>query len=487
LNKTGKHVIVIGAGIGGLAVAIRLAARGFRVAVFESSGEPGGKIKSINRDGYRFDQGPSLFTMPELVTELLDDQSKNEFRFKKIPVACHYFYEDGTQIKGFSDPEHLQKEFEDELQIKDKSVVSYLRHSNFLHEKAGHIFLERSLHKVKSYVKRDILTAIFNIPKLDLFKTMNEANEKRLKHPKLVQYFNRFATYNGSNPYSAPGILNVIPSLEHGSGVFFPDGGMYAITQALFERCRDLNVDFHFDNHVEKIIVENGRTKGVVANDKTYPSDLVISNMDVYPTYRKLLKEQAQPEKILNQERSSSAVVFYWGIKKTFPKLGLHNIFFSKDYRKEFDDIFRKKVVHTDPTVYINISSRENSDDAPEGCENWFVMVNAPYNEGQNWTEIVRETKKSILKKLSRHMGVEIEELIQTEMTWDPVKIENDTHSYKGSIYGTSSNSRLAAFFRHPNFSNSIKNLFFVGGSVHPGGGIPLALNSAKIVDQLIK
>jgi phytoene dehydrogenase-like protein len=190
--------------------------------------------------------------------------------------------------------------------------------------------------------------------------------------------------------------------------------------------------------------------------------------------------------KILNQERSSSALIFYWGIKRAFPQLDLHNIFFSNDYEKEFHTIFKEDSIIDDTTVYINITSKEESHHAPKGCENWFVMINTPGNKGQDWEALKADAKKAILKKLSRVLKTDISSLIETEEILDPIRIEKDTLSHEGSLYGTSSNSRFAAFLRHPNFSRTIKGLYFCGGSAHPGGGIPLCLLSAKIVDNLI-
>jgi phytoene dehydrogenase-like protein len=209
--------------------------------------------------------------------------------------------------------------------------------------------------------------------------------------------------------------------------------------------------------------------------------------MDVYFTYKQLLKDEQQPQKILKQERSSSALIFYWGIKKQFSSLGLHNIFFTNDYQEEFKHLFETKSVYHDPTVYINISSKHQPNDAPEGCENWFTMINVPNNIGQDWEQFKTQARANILKKLSKNFNQDIEALITTEAVLDPVTIEEKTSSYRGSLYGTSSNNQFAAFLRHANFSKKLKNLYFVGGSVHPGGGIPLALLSAKIVAEMIE
>jgi phytoene dehydrogenase-like protein len=204
--------------------------------------------------------------------------------------------------------------------------------------------------------------------------------------------------------------------------------------------------------------------------------------MDVYYTYKNLLQNNTIAEKILKQERRSSAFIFYWGINADFEKLGLHNIFFSADYKKEFHEIFEDSKLPTEPTIYINITSKYDKDQAPEKCENWFVMVNAPAHNKHNWEEQQVKVKQFIIKQLNRNLNVDIEKLIISEEILTPLAIQEKTSSYMGSLYGTSSNSKMAAFFRHQNKSKHIENLYFCGGSVHPGGGIPLCFKSAKLV-----
>jgi phytoene dehydrogenase-like protein len=208
--------------------------------------------------------------------------------------------------------------------------------------------------------------------------------------------------------------------------------------------------------------------------------------VDVYYTYLHLLQDKMSASKVLKRERSSSALIFYWGIAKEFPSLHLHNIFFSKDYPAEFRHLFEYKKMFSDPTVYINITSKMEPGQAPAGKENWFVMVNAPAGSERFTKGLIEQSRLDILSKLNRMMGVDLEPLIETEETLTPGDIESKTDSYMGSLYGTSSNSKWAAFLRHPNFSSRIRGLFFTGGSVHPGGGIPLCMKSAKIVSELI-
>ncbi|MBL7791792.1 MAG: phytoene desaturase [Saprospiraceae bacterium] len=482
-------IAVIGAGIAGLASAVRMACRGYQVEVFEANAYPGGKLSEFSLDGYRFDAGPSLFTMPHYVDELFElagEDSSRHFEYVKLPVVCHYFWEDGTRLNAHADPQLFAQSASDTLDVPPGAVLDLLRDGKKKYEITGRIFLEQSLHKLGTWLQWKVLKAMFQIPGLDLFTSMNKVHERTAHHPKLVQLFNRFATYNGSNPYKAPGLLSMIPHFEHGIGAFMPSKGMYAITQSIYELALRKGVKFHFNTPVSEITVENGRATGIVVNGQPRAYDRVISNMDVYYTYKKLLPRQPHPERTLNQEKSTSALIFYWGIRRSFPELNLHNIFFSDNYRAEFDHLAAGKLCD-DPTVYINITSKYCPEDAPAGCENWFTMINVPYDSGQDWDSLKARAREQVLDKLSRILGVDLRPLIACEDTLDPRGIEQKTWSHLGALYGTSSNNRMAAFMRHPNFSSRIRHLYFCGGSAHPGGGIPLCLLSAKIVDQVLE
>jgi phytoene desaturase len=330
------------------------------------------------------------------------------------------------------------------------------------------------------------MKAMLQMRSLDIGTNLNALNEKSISEPHLVQLFNRYATYNGSSPYLTTGIMSMIPHLELHKGTYFPVGGMHSITSSLYQLALRHGVKFHFDQRVEQIIIKNGKAVGIKTKTNEHFADSIVSNMDIYSTYKKLLKDQKHPEKTLRQERSSSAIIFYWGIKRQFAELDLHNILFSDNYRKEFDHIFEHKNLFEDPTVYINITSKELLSDAPSGGENWFVMINAPGDFGQNWDSLVAQARKNIIDKVNRLMGINIEPLIEAEDILTPPLIEKRTGSYRGALYGAASNSKFAAFLRHPNFSNKIKGLYCCGGSVHPGGGIPLCLLSAKISSDLI-
>lgn len=483
--------IIIGAGIAGIASAIRMATKGFDVDVFESNAFPGGKLAEINAEGFRFDAGPSLFTMPQYVDELFELAGKNPidyFKYERLDEICRYFYEDGLKLTASSDLNKFTNEIEAKTNSKAKEVNAYLKKSEIIYKVTHKVFLERTLHKIKSYLHWDTLKSIFRFGQIDALRTQSEANDAFFKDERIAQLFNRYATYNGSNPYQAPATLNVIPHFEYHFGAFLPTKGMYSITTSLVKLAEDLGVKFHYNKPVDEIkyVAKNKKSKvgGIICNGELIKANVVISNLDIWFTYKNLLKNFPAPKKLLQQERSSSALIFYWGIKDIHSEFGLHNILFAEDYKAEFDSIWKKKTICKDPTVYINITSKHIKNDAPENCENWFVMINVPSNKGQNWDLLIAEARQNILNKIERILKKDITSAIIFEQILDPRSIEAKTGSYQGSLYGNSSNNQFAAFLRHPNFSIQIENLYFCGGSVHPGGGIPLALLSAKIIDE---
>lgn len=488
-----KHqlkAIIIGSGIAGITTAVRLAVQGFEVMIYEKNNYPGGKISEFELNGFHFDTGPSLFVQPQNLEELFQLAGENVhdyFEYVPVPVTAKYFYEDGIEVTAYSDIEKFAKELSVKVGENPDKVKQYLYQSKKLYDSVGSIFLSQPLHKRKKFFRAEIFKALKGVQWKYFSRTLNEINTASFTKPHTVQLFNRFATYTGSNPYNAPAMLSLIPHLEFNEGVFYPKGGMISVTSALYKLAIQKEVQFQFNTPVQRIIYHEGEVKGVVVNNKNIYANVVVSNADVYTTYKCLLHDKITAAKLLKNERSSSAIVFYWGINKEFPQLQLHNIFFSTNYKAEFEHIFKYKRLYDDPTIYINITSKYEPEHAPAGKENWFVMVNAPVNVGQGWNELKQQCKANIIAKLNRLLQTDIESLIVAEETLDPVSLENTTGSFMGAIYGASANSRRAAFLRHPNFNKHIHGLYFAGGTVHPGGGIPLCLKSAKIVSELIQ
>lgn len=490
MNQSHKSCAIIGAGISGIAAAIRMRNKGYSVTVFEANSFAGGKLSSENLKGYRFDMGPSVFTMPCYVDELFVLSGKNPrdyFNYKQLDPVYRYFFEDGTVLDSFHGKEKYAAEMSKIVKDDKKTILNYLNKTETVYHLTADVFLHNSLHKFRNFFRKSVVKGLLNFGKIGVFETMNTANKKAFRDQKMVQIFNRYATYNGSNPYLAPATLNVIPHLEIMEGVYYPEGGMVTITESLVKLGKDIGINYRFSTPVREIVTENKKIKGIRTDKGIGNFDVVISNMDVYNSYQKLMPDVRKPRKTLSQPKSSSAVIFYWGIKKEFKELGLHNILFSENYPEEFNFIFEKKLISNDPTIYINITSKYTPADAPEGCENWFTMINVPNNSGQDWDLLVSEARVKMIKKISRILKTNIEKYIECEMTLDPRLVESRTSSAFGAIYGNASNNKFAAFLRHANFSKEIKGLYFCGGSVHPGPSIPLCLLSAKITTGLIQ
>ena len=479
--------IVIGSGIGGLSVALRMANLGFEVLVFDANEGPGGKITSKQLGKYRFDTGPSVLTEPELLDDLLVNSNQAPLEYKVLDESCRYFFSDGSRIVLGTGEEKVSEVFIHKLGENPNKVKKYLRKIKSNYTKLKPVFIEVSLHRLRHLVNHYFIRALSGVFGYGLFQTMHEYHGKTFKNKNTIQLLNRFATYNGSSPYEAPGLLNIIGHLELNVGPVMPIKGMADITHRIYAACLEKGVQFEFKSKVESILVQNKKAVGVLANKKKYLADIVVSNMDVHFTYERLLSHQKPPKKILNQEKSSSAIVFYWGINTSFPELGVHNILFSEDYAKEFKFLFEDKRLGEDLTVYIHITSKEIKSDAPDGCENWFVMVNAPIIEKQDWNKEIERVRDLVITRINRELKTDINKHIEVEDYMDPNIIEKKYFGKQGSIYGNSSNSKYAAFYRHPNFSSKIKGLYFTGVTVHPGGGIPLALNASKIVERCIR
>ena len=427
--------------------------------------------------------------MPQYVDELFEisgENPKEHFKYKKKKIACKYFWEDESIFNAYSDKEKFYDECENKFNVERKQIKKYLNKAKKKFDLTRKIFLEKSLHKINSFLNYETVKALFNLNIYQINKNLDEVNQKEIEEKHLVQLFNRYATYNGSSPYKTPGMMTLIQHLESHYGTYIPLKGMNDISNSLYRLAERRGVKFEFESEVEKIEIQNNQATGIIVNNKLKRFDKIVSNSDVYSTYKYLLKEKLNHNS-LKQERSSSAIIFYWGIKKIYKQLDLHNIFFSDNYEKEFKYIFDENKIIDDPTIYVNITSKDVPADSPESCENWFVMVNSPFNTGQDWEKIKNTLRSNIISKLERILKENISNNIVEERIYTPVDLESNTNSHQGSLYGISSNNKFSAFLRHPNFLKKIPNLYFCGGSVHPGGGIPLCLLSAKIVSNLIE
>lgn len=489
VKNQARKAAVIGAGIAGLAVAIRLARQGFQVTVFEANDAPGGKVAELRMEGFRFDMGPSVLTMPQYIDELFTlcgENPRDHFTYQRLDPIFRYFYADGTELTTPADPECLADELAAKTSVKREIVLKFLKRSRDKMELTDPVFLQRSLHNWRNYLDRATLRGVLNFYKVEAFTTMARANARLFRDEKVAQLFNSYASYNGSDPYQAPATLNLISHYEITLGAFHCHGGMYTIARELTALAQRQGVAVHVSAAVERINVENGKVQGVSVNGEELRFDTVVSNSDVNTTYDRLLCGEIRPSLTLDRPKSGSVIVFLWGMGKSYPRLHFHNMFLAPDPKEEYRHIFQLRDVCNDPSVYVHIGSKANAADAPDGCENWFVMVSVPHDSGQDWRAIVKRTRANVLSRLNAQLGEDLEPLIRCEQVMTPPHIAQRTSSHLGAVYGNSSNGMFSAFLRHPNFSSGIEGLYFCGGSVHPGSGIPLCLLSAKITAGMV-
>ncbi|MBF0386127.1 MAG: phytoene desaturase [Candidatus Omnitrophica bacterium] len=486
-----KKIAIIGAGLGGLSAALCLAARGYSVDIFEKNRTLGGKAGVLFKEGFRFDTGPSLLTMPFVFEELLARAGKKLVDyFNCIPLdpVCKYYFRDGTILDARASVDMFAREVSEKTCDNEFEVKKFLEKAGRMYDEAKDIFLRNSLEKSVLFMKSHPLSSIRMLAGLDVWRTLHASHAQVFKDRNTIQLFDRYATYSGSNPYQAPATLNIIPYIEYGLGAFLPDKGIAAIPDTLEKICKQLGVRIHCQKEVQNIITKGSRVKGIVVEDERIAYDSVVSNVDVHYTYSCLLNDYSSrmARRYSRLEPSSSGVVFYWGMGRTFKDLCVNNIIFSEDYRKEFDQIFRSNQCPDDPTIYINITSKHIRDDAPAGKENWFVLVNVPYDSGQDWEQQTQQLREITIAAINKTLKTDIASDIICEEMLTPSDIYKNTHSNKGSIYGVSSNTKMAAFYRQPNRSRSYEGLYFCGGSVHPGGGMPLVALSGMIAADLI-
>ncbi len=483
-----QRIAVVGGGIAGMAAAIRMAVAGHQVSLFEASQTLGGKLTDTRLQDFRFDNGPSLFTLPELLEELFSLAGRrlsDYLAYERLELVCRYFYPDGTKIDAWSDSDRFALEIERTTQVPAAKTKAYLRRAAFIYETTTPVFLARSLHRFSNYLRWVALKGVLRIPWLGIFGSMHAFNKAWFGDRRVVQLFDRFATYNGSDPYQAPATLLQIAHIEHQEGAWYPEGGMVAIRDALQKLLLELGVLVYIGRTVDQLDVTGGKLTGLTIAGKQLPFDKVIFAGDIHQFYERLLpgsRPHKNPEK---DELSTSAIIFHWGVKGVFPQLDLHNILFSADYAREFTAL-RAGIVPEEPTVYVYVSARKNNSDAPEGHENWFVMVNTPADTGQDWAAETGRLRLQLQERLGKLLGLPLSQHIVCEAVTTPPELAGRTGSKGGAIYGLASNNKWAAFLRHPNYSRTVSGLYFCGGSVHPGGGIPLCLYSARIVDELI-
>jgi len=487
-----KHVVVVGAGFGGLAAAIHLRRRGARVTVLEKNDHLGGKVDQWSAGGYRFDTGPTLLTMPDVVRDVfsaagvrLDDH----LELVRLDPLCRYRFADGSMLDASDDPAVMESRVAAFSPADAGSYRRFLEHAERVYGAAAEPFLFTPFGSLRA---RELVRNARMAPavlRLDAFRTLHRAVASFFRDPRLRQLFDRFATYNGSSPYLAPATLAVIPYVEFHFGGWYVRGGMARLASALGDAARSAGAEIRTGTAVERIESASGMVSGVrLAGGERIAADAVVCNADAMYAQEALLDASGRSRTSRRApEPSLAGFVLLLGVRKRFEQLAHHNVFFSGDYEGEFRALVGGGDVAAEPTVYVSVSASADPGHAPAGGSNLFVLVNAPHLGGRaRWDDGGRSYRDLVIRLLERRGLEGLAGAIEVERIITPDLFATRYNAYRGSIYGTSSNSMFAAFRRPPNRSKSLRRLYFAGGSAHPGGGIPLVLLSGTMAAGLV-
>ncbi len=481
--------VVIGAGIGGLAAAVSLAAAGWRVKLFEKNPGPGGKLNLLEKDGFKFDLGPSILTMPHIFEQLFARAGKKMEDYVKIQeLRPHWrnFFEDGTSF-DFTPDLRLQELELRKLGESGKGFFKFLEYSRrqaLLTEdgyfKYGYDTLSE-MNRGYGFFR----TALG----FDWARSMDAGVRSFVKDPRLVDALNYFIKYVGSSPYDAPGTMNLLPHIQYGYGLWYVSGGMYNMALALERLARDTGVEVNYGCEVKAIGKAGGSVTGVTLVDgREERADAVVSNMEVIPACRELLgADRGFMDTLKKFEPACSGLVVDLGIKGEYPQLAHHNFFYSRTPKKHFDKLFGKGELSEDPTIYLVAPCVTDKTVAPAGCSVLKILPHIPHirDERPYGREDYLKFRDVVLDKLERMGLKDLRSRIVTEDILTPDDIKRMYYSNKGSIYGVLTDRRLNGGFRAPKRSCRYSNLYFAGGSVNPGAGMPMVCLSGQLAADL--
>jgi phytoene desaturase len=484
--------IVIGAGIGGIATAARLARHGIQVSVFEKGTRPGGRTSIIDQDGYHFDTGPTLFLMPEVYSETyaaLGEQMHSHLDLIRLDPAYRVHFNDGTSLNISSNLVEMRAQLD---AIEPGAFESYLRfiaegHHNY--QLALQNFLGRNYTSLFEYFSLQNLPLIWQMKAL----TRHHANVSRYFHdPRLQAAFTFQNMYLGVSPFDAPATFSLLQYTEIGDGVWFPRGGLYRVIETLAAIAEGLGVKFVYNTPVQSIEVEGNQATGVTLTDgRRIRADVIVANADLPYVYSNLLPQDGSADKLQNKQYSSSALMFYWGVKGERSNLLLHNNMFLADqqYRKSFNQIFHEHTLPDAPSFYVCTPTRTDPSFAPPDGDSLMVLVPVGHldpKSPRDWVKLEQQARKAVLDRLETFGIRDLEERIVTETKWGPSYYEQELNLTNGSAFGLSHTFTQVGYLRPHNRHARYRNLYFAGASTHPGTGLPIVLISARLTAERI-
>lgn len=484
-------VIVIGAGIGGITAAAHLARRGMKVTVIEKNQRPGGRCDQIEREGHCFDTGPTLFIMP-LVYEAefasLGVSMREMLKLRRVDPTYHLVFDDGSQLRLTSDLKQMREQLE---QLEPGSFHRFLR---YLEEGDRHYNLAMERLVMRDFRKASDFFNFANLPLAFQLKPLIP-HYRHMAHyfsqPRLKAAFTFQDVYMGLSPFEAPSTFSMMSYTELAHGVWYPEGGMYRVVEALMEIARHLGVEFIFEVDVRQIEVEGDRACGVVLEDGQHlNADVILANADLPYVYQNLLPDNDLGQQFAHKRFSCSVISFFWGVDKPYPSLPPHTLFLADDYRENFDSIIRRLDVPENPSVYIHAPTRLDPSRTPEGEETLIAIVPVGHMDEtgeQDWREMRDRARKAVFNRLATLGITDLEAHLKFEVNYTPPSWRSRYNLMKGATHGLAHTLTQLGYFRPHNRHPRYHNLYFVGASTHPGTGMPTALISARLVAQRIE
>lgn len=490
-HPANRRVAVVGGGLGALASAVTLAARGHDVTLFERNRWLGGKAAQLTADGFRFDMGPTILIMPSVLEKVFAEAGvEMADRLDLVPLDPQWrcFYEDGSLLDLVQDEGAMVERLERFAPGSGDGYGEFMEISRRLHEISERYFLWRSVGSIgDTFDLGDSLrwSVLSDLAALRMGRTVAGTVRGAVKDPRVAQMVDHFTQYVGSSPDSSPAVLCGIAHMQTGEGVWYPMGGTRAIPEALETLARELGVEIRTGLGVRRIVVEGGRVRGVVTDDGARrPFAAVVSGADAVRTHRELVAgEVGERWQRRDFEPACSGVVLYLGLDRRYDHLLHHDFVFSRDPEEEFDHIYRRGEPAPDPTCYLCAPAATDPAVAPAGGEALYVLVHTPYlRPGQDWSRILPGYRRVILDKLKRTAGLEdIEQRIVYQAALTPQEIHDRYGVLDGAIYGLASHGRFTGAFKPANRSREVEGLYLAGGAAHPGPGMPMVLMSGWI------
>ncbi len=483
-------ILIIGAGIGGVASAARLVRNGYDVTVVEKNSVPGGRCNQILHDGHRFDVGPSLFLMPEVFAETyaaLGEKMEDHLDLRRVDPTYRVRFDDGTELALTADINTMQSQLEALERGAFGGFLRYLVEGHQHYHLALEHFVGRNFYSLLEYFSLRNLPLLFKLKAL--VKHFDNIGNY-FQHPRLKSAFTFQNMYLGLSPYEAPAIYSLLQYTELADGVWFPMGGMYRIIESLVAIAEAQGARFIYDAPVKQIEVNGDRATGVVLEDDRHLSaDIIVANADLPYVYRHLLPDRAEAERLDRKKYTCSAIMFYWGMDRVYPDLGHHNVFLSGDYRASFDRIFKDYTLPEEPSFYIHVPNRTDPSAAPPGHDNLMVLVPVGHlNEvaHQDWATLQARARIAVLNRLAQIGLTDLEEHRKFEVSYTPHDWQRMFNLAKGAAFGLGHNFSQVGYLRPQNRHRRYRNLYFSGASTHPGTGLPIVLLSARLVVERI-